>query len=137
MQVKIKRTHPDATIPTYATEGAAGFDITVAEFEGNDVYNTGLSFEIPEGYVLKIYGRSGHAFKYGMRLANCVAIIDSDYRGTVKLKLAYDEYIQHVVEKGERIAQGVLVEVPRVSFVEVDELSDTDRGNGGFGSTGK
>lgn len=136
MQVNIKRTHPDATIPVYATYGAAGFDITVAEYEGNDTYNTGLSFEIPEGHVMLIYGRSGHAFKHGMRLANCVAVIDSDYRGTVKLKLAYDGWTTHTVEKGERIAQGIIQPVPRVQFIEATELSDTKRGKGGFGSTG-
>lgn len=136
MQVNIKRTHPDATIPVYATDGAAGFDITVAEYEGNDTYNTGLSFEIPEGHVMLIYGRSGHAFKHGMRLANCVAVIDSDYRGTVKLKLAYDGWTTHTVEKGERIAQGIIQPVPRVQFIEATELSDTKRGKGGFGSTG-
>lgn len=137
MQVNIKRTHPDATIPVYATSGAGGFDITVAEYEGGDVYNTGLAFEIPEGHVLKIYGRSGHAFKHGMRLANCVAIIDSDYRGTVKIKLAYDGWTTHVVEKGERIAQGIIVPIPFVEFNEVSELNDTERGKGGFGSTGR
>lgn len=137
MQVKIKRVHPDAIIPTYATDGAGGFDISVAEYEGGDVYNTGLAFEVPDGHVLKIYGRSGHAFKHGMRLANCVAIIDSDYRGTVKIKLAYDEWSTHVVEKGERIAQGIIVPIPKVEFVEVRDLSETERGNGGFGSTGK
>lgn len=137
MQVKIKKTHPDATIPEYATDGSAGFDITVAEYEGEDTYSTGLAFEIPEGYVLKIYGRSGHAFKHGMRLANGVGIVDSDYRGTVKVKLAYDGWSTHTVEKGERIAQGIIIPVPRVDFAEVDSLSDTERGNGGFGSTGR
>lgn len=137
MKVNIKRTHPDATVPKYATGGSAGFDLTVAEYEGDDTYNTGLAFEIPEGHVMLVYGRSGHAFKYGMRLANCVAVIDSDYRGTVKIKLAYDGWSTHTVEKGERIAQGIIQAIPRVTFTEVSALSSTDRGNGGFGSTGR
>ena len=84
-----------------------------------------------------VYSRSGHGFKYGVRLANCVGVIDSDYRGEVGVKLTADQTSEgFFVRNGDRIAQAMIVPVDRVEFEEVEKLSDTDRGTGGFGSTG-
>lgn len=137
MQVKIKKLHKNATIPTYATDGSACLDVTVAEYLGDNTYSTGIAFEIPEGHVMLFYGRSGLAFKHGARLANGVGVIDSDYRGDVRVKLSYDMPQTHVIEVGDRIGQVMIVPYPRVEFVEVNELDETERGKGGFGSTGK
>lgn len=143
MQLKIKKLHPDAIIPQYATKGAACFDLHAVS-EGKItpampvMFKTGLSFEIPEGWVMLIFSRSGHGFKSGVRLSNCVGVIDSDYRGEVMVKLTRDpnaaDYIN--VKAGDRIAQAMLVQVPRVELIEADDLGETDRGAGGFGSTG-
>lgn len=142
LRVKIKKLHPDATIPQYATPGAACFDLHsltegVASKESPLVCDTGLAFEIPEGHVMLIYSRSGHGFKSDTRLSNCVGVIDADYRGEVKVKLAKDSLggiLQ--VGKGDRIAQAMVIPVDKVTFEEVDELGSTERGAGGFGSTG-
>lgn len=103
--------------------------------------DTGLAFEIPEGHVMLIFSRSGHGFKNNIRLGNCVGVIDADYRGPVKVKLAADDmgdwYTGLCIEYGDRIAQGMVIPFPSVEFVVSDELSATERGKGGFGSTGK
>lgn len=149
-KVKIKKLHPDAIIPTYGTDGAACFDLYALQVDGlsiignviNDdspvICRTGLSFEIPHGYAMMIYSRSGHGFKQDIRLANCVGVIDSDYRGEVMVKLTCDLYkeLPDVIKPGDRVAQAMIVPVDRVEFETVDELSGTDRGAGGFGSTG-
>lgn len=141
MDLKVKRLTPDALIPTYATDGSGCFDIYSRNNGG--VYNslvcsTGLSFEIPEGFVMLVFSRSGHGFKNDVRLSNCVGVIDSDYRGELKVKLSNDskDFSVFYVNKGDRIAQGIVIPYPRVKFVEVDELTSTERGVGGFGSTG-
>lgn len=144
MKVKVKKLSADAILPEYQSGGAACFDIH-STTEGwlinpNEalVCGTGLAFEIPIGYVMKVYSRSGHAFKNNVRLSNCVGIIDSDFRGELKLKLTMDsEHGSFKVSKGDRIAQGFLEKVEQVTFEEVDELSETDRGEDGFGSTGQ
>lgn len=145
MQVKIKKVHPDAVIPAYATTGAACFDFTfigkpLYDYLGNATLRTGLSFEIPEGFVMMVYSRSGHGFKYGVSLVNGTGVIDSDYRGEVMVKLHADgvdgQAFLDTINPGERIAQAMIIPVPQVQFVE-GELSETERGNGGFGSTGK
>lgn len=139
MKVKVKRLHEDAALPTYATDGSGAFDLTAVTKQGQ-VYGTGLAFEIPKGHALFVYSRSGHGFKEGMRLANCVGVIDSDYRGEVKVKLVFDgaDYQRpYWPSVGERIAQGVILKVPHIEFEEVEELSDTQRGINGFGSSGK
>lgn len=102
------------------------------------VFRTGLAFEIPPGHVMLVFSRSGHGFKNSTRLSNCVGVIDSDYRGEVTVKLRNDgEYmLAPRIQSGDRIAQAMLVPIPRVQLVEVDELTDTERGAGGFGSTG-
>jgi dUTP pyrophosphatase len=154
MELKIKKLHPDAKLPTYGSEGAACFDLHACfnvpmlhavqtygdgrtwPFKGHQTFNTGLAFEVPSGWVMLIFSRSGQGFGSNVRLANCVGVIDSDYRGEVMVKLTRDDGESHQVRNGDRIAQAMLVPVERVTFVEVDELSDTARGAGGLGSTG-
>jgi dUTP pyrophosphatase len=143
MKVRVKKLHPNAVIPKYATGGAACFDLQTVEsapamFAGSGaVFRTGLSFEIPAGYVMMVYSRSGHAFKNGIRLANCVGVIDSDYRGEVMVKLHHDGNGLVPFAAGDRIAQAMIIPVHTVELEEADDLSETDRGEGGFGSTGK
>lgn len=139
--LKYKRLHADAFAPRYATDGSACFDL-MATCDGRVLMGasfhvgTGLAFEIPATHVMLIFSRSGHGFKNGVRLANCVGVIDSDYRGEVGATLTNDGGENFHFKKGDRIAQALLVPIPYVALVEVDELSDTARGAGGFGSTG-
>lgn len=146
-QLKIKRIHPNAKLPQYGSSGAACFDLRALIESGEKeliggwspiIFRTGLSVEVPEGYVLMIFSRSGHGFNNDIRLSNCVGIIDSDYRGEIKVKLTKDSHNTDPlwVNDGMRIAQAMLVKIPSVEFVEVSELSETTRGSGGFGSTG-
>lgn len=141
MKLKVKRLSPDAVIPQYATDGAACFDLVATERKiGSDstaTYATGLAFEIPKGYVMLVYSRSGHGFKEGLRLVNCTGVIDSDYRGQVVVKLQADQPQPDWPRVGERVAQAMLVKLPVVEFEEVEELTETKRGQGGFGSTGE
>lgn len=166
MQVKVKKLHPDAIMPQYATDGSACFDLhavnvgglTNAEWDvlekqpfikpppryttlepGNpQTFRTGLAFEIPPGHVMLVFSRSGHGFKNGTRLANCVGVIDSDYRGEVQVKLRNDgeHMLAPRIQSGDRIAQAMIIPIPSVELVEVEELTSTERGTGGFGSTG-
>lgn len=145
MKLKVKKLSDLATLPAYATSGAAGFDIRAIEVpiegvtitqDSPKIFRTGLAFEVPLGWALLINSRSGHGFNSDIRLGNCQGILDADFRGELKIKLAADGK-DFVVQPGERIAQGLLVQAPQVEFEEVDELSETDRGTGGFGSTGK
>lgn len=140
MLINVKKLHPDATLPTYGTAGAACFDLSVASINdvgiNKSVYGTGLSFEIPKDHVMLVFSRSGHGFKDDIRLSNCVGVIDSDYRGEVKVKLRGDSATWPHFNQGDRIAQAMILPIQQVSFALVDELSDTDRGVGGFGSTG-
>lgn len=151
MQLKVKKLSNAATIPTYATDGSGGFDLYAATVNGYTtqgehvdygypvVASTEMAFEIPPGYVMLVFSRSGHGFKHDTRLANCVGVIDSDYRGAVAVKLTSDkdQDMPLYVKPGDRVAQAMLVEIPRCEFIVVDELSTTDRGSGGFGSTGE
>lgn len=141
--IKIKRLHPDAIIPQYQTKGAGCFDLhaingaRVPARGGTATFDTGLSFEIPEGYTMLVYSRSGHGFKNGLRLCNSVGVIDADFRGGVAVKLVNDSPISFELLKGDRVAQAMIVPVPRVTMTEVAELSSTERGANGFGSTGQ
>lgn len=142
MQLKIKKLNEHAKTPIQATKGSACFDVhalvnnpTRVTQECPVVFGTGLSFELPEGFALMVYSRSGHAFKNNLRLANSVGVLDSDYRGELKVKLAADGE-PYQIKPGERIAQVMLLPLPMVELVMVDELSSTTRGEGGFGSTG-
>ena len=138
MEIKIKKLHPDAIVPTYGTEHAAAFDLYALEdvqAATRAVINTGLAFEIPKGCAMFIKPRSGLAFKQGVEAFQ--GTIDSDYRGEVKVLLTTNDTEQGIaVAKGDRIAQAIVIPVPKVSFEEVTELSDTLRGSGGFGHTG-
>lgn len=141
MKVKIKKLHPDALMPQYGSDGAACFDLHCiggAFVADRFVFDTGLAFEIPEGHVMLIYSRSGHGFKNDARLSNCVGVIDADYRGEVKVKLRCDSKMNSLaVKPGDRVAQAMIIPYPKVTFEWADELSDTERGDGGFGSTGQ
>jgi dUTP pyrophosphatase len=141
----VKRLTDTAILPAFATAGAACFDLHAdlradgynqVYFRESEVIRTGLAFDIPEGYALMIYSRSGHGFKNDVRLANCVGVVDSDFTGEVKIKLTIDNEEGFIVEHGSRVAQAMLIKVPCVQLVEVDELKTTERGANGFGSTG-
>lgn len=148
-EMNIYLSRPGARIPTYATSGSACFDIYAVLDEpvpvcvGEPVIvPTGLKFDIPVGYALMIYSRSGHGFKNDVRLSNCVGIIDSDYVDEVMVKLTqdvdgYDKEDAFWVNHGDRIAQGMLIPVEQVTFKQINEppQQKTDR-QGGFGSTG-
>ena len=139
-KLKVKKLHNDAILPQYATTGAACFDLhaceTVVYGSGKSaVIDTGLAFEVPEGYALMIYSRSGHGFNNGWRLANSVGVVDSDFRGSVKVKLVSDRAPIESIRAGDRVAQAMLVPVPQYEIIEAGQLSDTERGDGGFGST--
>ncbi len=145
MKVKIKKISALAKTPKYQSAGAGCFDIFATKItfdhHGNAIINTGLAFEIPKGKAMVIYSRSGQGFNHDTRLANCVGVIDSDYRGEVLVKLTADsvvgqEYLDKV-KQYQSVAQAMIVDAQQVDFVECDNLSDTDRGAGGFGSTGK
>jgi len=143
MKVKVKKMHPTAVIPEYASSGAACFDLRA--IEGGEVFalggtlacRTGLAFEVPAGHVMLIYSRSGHGFKNSVRLVNSVGVIDSDYRGEVAVKLCNDSPLDFSVEPGDRIAQAMIVKAPAVELIESESLEETERGADGFGSTGK
>ncbi len=128
-------------LPEYQSEGAACFDLRAMDgwVLGTIAteFRTGLHFILPEGFVMLIFGRSGVGFKHGIRLSNCIGIIDSDYRGEVMIKLHNDTVVAKQISPGDRIAQAMVVPIPRVQFSVVDKLPlDTNRGVGGFGSTG-
>lgn len=148
MKIKVKKLHHDAKIPQYASPGAACFDLhALTNPEHPSMVNpgtpatfrTGLSVEIPAGCAMFIFSRSGHGFKNDVRLANCVGIIDSDYRGEIQVKLTNDnsDGCSMTVNNGDRIAQAMIVPVQTIAFIEADDLSETERGAGGFGSTGQ
>ena len=142
MILKVKVLNENARVPKYATEGSAAFDLVsthganITPDEAKAI-GTGLTFEIPEGHVMLVFSRSGHGFNNGLRLANCVGVIDSDYRGEVKVKIHNDSNTTYQVKAGERIAQAMIVPIALVKLMVVDELSYTERGEGGIGSTGK
>ena len=142
-EVRIKQLSPDAVVPTYGSPFSAGADLYACEKEpvtiepGKTVLiHTGLSFEIPEGFAGLIYARSGLATKKGLAPANKVGVIDADYRGEVMVSLFNQSGIPQTVEPGERLAQMIITPFLKADFTVSDELSDTLRGQGGFGSTG-
>lgn len=139
MNIKYKKLYDSAVTPTKAKYGDAGFDLTVTSIhyddKGNLVCNTGLAFEIPYGYVGLLFPRSSCADK-SLILSNCVGVIDAGYRGEVSAKFKLLS-MREVYKIGERCCQMVIVKLPDVEMVEVDELSDSERGCSGYGSTGK
>ena len=144
MKLKIKKLHPNAILPTYGSAGAAGADLyalpegdSIIIAPGETVFiHTGLSMAIPEGYVGLNFARSGLASRRGLAPANKVGVIDSDYRGELMVALHNHGDIPQIVEPGDRVAQFLIVPVITACFIEVDSLDDTERGAGGFGSTG-
>lgn len=144
LRVKIKKLHKDAVIPQYQTTGAAGFDFHAIEdmeiaTRQTVLVKTGLSMEIPEGYELQVRPRSGMSLKTKMRIANAPGTVDSDYRGEICIimeNMGMLGGLPYDIKKGDRIAQGVICPVFQATFIE-DELNDTERGEGGFGSSGK
>ena len=142
MKVKISKINPNAIIPVYSSKSAAGADLynyeaIVTVSAGQTVLvGTGIRMEIPEGYVGLVFARSGLATKQGLAPANKVGVIDSDYRGEIKVAIHNHSNQERVIEKGERIAQLVIVPYLACEFEE-GELSSSERGEGGFGSTGK
>lgn len=142
MFIRFKKLHPDAEMPIKASNGAAGFDLvcTGIDWDGQKrivKYHTGIAVEIPEGYVGLLFPRSSIS-KTALRVANGTGVIDSDYRGEITLvcditshKLS-DFYATH-----DRIGQLVIVPIPNVAWLEAEELSETERGTGGYGSTGR
>lgn len=144
MNIKVKKLKPDATVPTMGSKFAAGADLYSAEdadvvIEPSETkfIGTGLAMEIPEGYVGLVYARSGLACKRGLAPANKVGVVDSDYRGEIKVALHNHGKEAQTVENGERIAQMVIAPYLSVNYEEADALSETERGEGGFGSTGR
>lgn len=138
MQIKVKSTHK---LPQYATEGSAGMDVYAAEdvciWKGNRaLVKTGLFVEIPKGYEIQVRPRSGLALKEGITVLNTPGTIDSDYRGEIGVILFNTSKLDYMVHVGDRIAQLVLCPVERIEWEHVDTLDETERGDGGFGSTG-
>lgn len=165
MKVNIKKLSENAVIPQYAKPGDAGMDVVATSVNITDKYieyGTGLAFEVPEGYVMLIFPRSSVS-KYDLSLANSVGVLDSSYRGELKLRFKRNYIIKHlgdnktleksafehrispteilicdkIYEVGDKVGQIMIVPYPQIEFNEVEELSETDRGSGGFGSTGK
>jgi len=141
--VKIKKIKPNAAIPTYGSMYAAGADLyacidSAVSVQPGETHMipTGLAMELPEGYAGLIYARSGLASKKGLAPANKVGVIDSDYRGEVMVALHNHSAVEASIEPGERIAQFVITPYIMGIFDEAEDLSDTERGAGGFGSTG-
>ncbi len=141
VHVRFKKLDSNAQMPTYGSQSAAGADLyalTGAELQPGQtlLIHTGIAMEIPEGYAGLIYARSGLATKRGLAPANKVGVIDADYRGEIMVSLYNHSGEVQKIDAGERIAQLVITPFLRVEFDEVSDLSDTDRGVGGFGSTG-
>jgi len=142
MKIKVKKLSELAEIPAYQTEEAAGFDLhsiddVVIKAGERKLISTGLAFEIPKGYEIQIRPRSGLAYKHGITVLNTPGTIDSDYRGEIKVLLINHSNEDFEIKVGERIAQAVIKEVIQAEFEEVEVLSETKRGEKGFGSTGK
>ena len=139
MKVKIKKLSPDAKIPKYAKPGDACMDLYAVSYEqdgnANHVYNTGIAIELPENHVALIFPRSSIS-KTQHTLRNAVGVIDSGYRGPIILKFWGSHSGHGNYLAGDRIAQMMILPYPVIEFEEVDQLSDSDRGSGGFGSTG-
>ena len=155
MLIHFTRLVPTACLPYYATEGSACVDFfSSPDWPDDDVeyalrnpdsqvqrkliIPTGIAVQLPPGYVMLVFSRSGHGFKHDVRLANCVGVIDSDYRGEIKVALTKDTrepWPESIFSRGKAIAQGLVIPAPQFPWCEVDELDPTARGEGGFGST--
>ena len=142
MKVNVCKLRSAALLPTYATDGSGCFDLySLGEYAvypdtwSPTLVHTGLGFEVPEGHVMLVFSRSGHG-KINVSLANSVGVVDSDYRGEVKLLIKNNGEDTFDIQRGDRVAQAMIIPIPKIEFEEVQELSQTTRGAGGFGSTG-
>ena len=144
VNIKFLDNNKEKKAPFYASQGAAGMDLTACLEESitlkpleRALVPTGIAISLPsEKYGAFIFARSGLASKHGITLANCVGVVDSDYTGEIKVALVNLSNNEYTIENGERIAQMVIMEVNQANFTVVDELAKTERGSGGFGSTG-
>lgn len=144
VHIKIKRLHPDAKLPVYKTDGSGAMDVFALALEKYGerglekyaTYSTGLAFELPPGHGLFALSRSGHGFTSGQRLTNGIALLDCDYRGELFVQLVWHGNGVEMPNEGERICQILCLPMPRIVLEEVAELSTTERGGGGMGSTG-
>lgn len=142
--IRVKKLHPMATLPTYGSVEAAGADlyacleepVTIAPGETAWI-PTGIALEVPKGCAGLVYARSSLGAKRGLAPANKVGVIDSDYRGEIRVVLLNHGKVPQTVENGERVAQFLITPVLTPAYVEAEELTDSDRGTGGFGSTGR
>lgn len=140
MKVKIKKLSKNSVLPTYSKVGDAGLDLTAISEEWNEdnsivTYDTGLAIEIPKGHVGLLFPRSS-IYKTSLDLTNAVGVIDSGYRGSIMFKFRYVEEGM-VYDVGDRVGQLIILPYPEIEFEEVEELSNSERNDGGFGSTGK
>lgn len=140
MDVKIKKLVKEAVIPRYAKDGDAGMDLTATSVwhddDGNICYGTGIAMEIPKGFVGLVFPRSSNA-KKDLLLSNSVGVIDSGYRGQITLKFKSCIGTNNIYNIGDRVGQIIIMPYPKIEFVEVEELSETERGIGGYGSSGR
>ena len=144
VNIKFLDNNKEKKVPFYASQGAAGMDLTACLEESVTLKSleralipTGIAISLPsEKYGAFLFARSGLASKHGITLANCVGVVDSDYTGEIKVALVNLSNNEYTIENGERIAQMVIMEVNQANFTVVDELAKTERGSGGFGSTG-
>ena len=140
MKVKIKRLDKSAVIPKYAKDGDAGLDLTATAYKVNEkgqyIYTSDIALEIPDGYVRLLFPRSSIC-KKDLEMTNSVGVIDSNYRGPIKSVFNPTCEDPEIYELGERFAQLIIIPYPKIEFEEVEELSETNRGSGGYGSTGK
>lgn len=146
IRIKVKKLYDDSIIPTYGSEKAGCADLyahlincdkVVIDPHTTAKIGTGVAFELPDGFAGLIYARSGLSTKEGLRPANCTGFADCDFRGEYIVALHNDSDEPRVVEQGQRIAQVTFVNYHQAKFEEVENLTETERGNGGFGSTGK
>lgn len=142
--IRVKKLHPAAKLPTYGSLEAAGADLyacleEAVTIEPGEIFwvPTGIALEVPKGCAGLVYARSSMGAKRGLAPANKVGVVDSDYRGEIKVVLLNHSKLPQILEPGERVAQFIITPVLQPRYEEVDELTDTDRGVGGFGSTGK
>ena len=137
MKVKIKKLHEEAVIPSYAKNGDAGMDLTAVNVTSDELghltYHTGLAIEIPPWHVGLLFPRSS-VYKTGQRLTNCVGVIDSGYRGEIMMKYSIGSECYQI---GDRVGQLIIMPYPRIDFHQVHDLTPTERGSGGYGSTGQ
>jgi len=141
MKIKIKKVHEKAIVPKYARKGDAGMDVysvegLIVKSKERKLISTGLSFEIPEGFEIQVRPKSGLALNHGLTIVNTPGTLDSGYRGELKVILLNTGENDYEIKPGEKIAQIVLARYEQAEIEEVSELSDSERGAGGFGSTG-